>query len=79
MTLHDQLVRIFVVYLFVKALIFLPLTWVAICLWWNERKAAKELLITEPVVNVEKTSYWYDHLLGLDEEVARPPLADVLS
>ena len=79
MSLHDQLVRIFVVYLFVKAMIFLPLTWVALCLWWQERKQPKATGGLVPVVTIEETSHWYDHLLGSQPETPQPRLADILA
>ena len=37
---HDFVLRTFIVYITVKALIFLPLTWAAIVYWWADRKTS---------------------------------------
>lgn len=38
MTTHDYVLKTFIVYLFIKALIFLPLVWAAFLFWWSERR-----------------------------------------
>lgn len=38
MTTHDFVYQTFVLYIFLKSLIFFPLVWVACVLWWAERK-----------------------------------------
>lgn len=37
---HDFVLRTFIVYITVKALIFLPLTWAAVVFWWADRKTS---------------------------------------
>lgn len=37
MTTHAFVLKTFIAYLFVKALIFLPLAWAAFMFWWSER------------------------------------------
>jgi hypothetical protein len=37
---HDFVLRTFIVYITVKALIFLPLTWAAVVYWWADRKTS---------------------------------------
>jgi hypothetical protein len=37
MATQDYILKTFIVYIFVKALIFLPLAWMAFLVWWNER------------------------------------------
>lgn len=37
MTTQDYILKTFIVYIFVKALIFLPAAWMAFLVWWNER------------------------------------------
>lgn len=37
MTTQDLVLKTFIVYIFIKALIFLPLAWIAFLGWWSER------------------------------------------
>jgi hypothetical protein len=37
MATQDYILKTFIVYLFVKALVFFPLAWMAFLVWWNER------------------------------------------
>jgi hypothetical protein len=40
MSTHDFVLQTFIIYLFVKALIFLPLAWIATVMWWADRSSA---------------------------------------
>jgi hypothetical protein len=47
MATQDYVLKTFIVYIFIKALIFMPLAWMAFVVWWNERSEkslAPELL-----------------------------------
>jgi hypothetical protein len=37
MTTQDLVLKTFIVYIFVKMLIFAPLAWMAFLSWWSER------------------------------------------
>ena len=37
MAMQDYILKTFIVYIFVKALVFFPLAWMAFLVWWNER------------------------------------------
>ena len=37
MTTHEFVYQTFIVYLFIKALVFAPLAWMAFMFWWSER------------------------------------------
>jgi hypothetical protein len=47
MSTHDFVYQTFVIYLFVKAMIFLPLAWVAALAWWSEQNESSSILETE--------------------------------
>jgi hypothetical protein len=38
MTTHDFVYQTFVIYLFIKSLVFAPLIWLAFMYWWSERQ-----------------------------------------
>lgn len=49
---HDYLIKIFIAYLFLKALTFIPLTWAAILFWWNDRTESALIAVKElPTTN----------------------------
>jgi hypothetical protein len=33
--------KIFLIYIFIKALVLCPLGWITLCVWWNDRQEAK--------------------------------------
>jgi hypothetical protein len=37
MSAHDYIYQTFIIYLFIKAMIFLPLAWVAVLFWWSDQ------------------------------------------
>ncbi len=39
---HAVILKTFIVYLFIKAMFFLPLAWAAFMFWWNDRKGVSE-------------------------------------
>lgn len=39
---HAVILKTFIVYLFLKAMFFLPLAWAAFVFWWNDRKGVSE-------------------------------------
>lgn len=38
MTTHDFVYQTFLIYIFIKSLVFFPLVWVAFLYWWAEKK-----------------------------------------
>lgn len=38
MSTQESVLKIFMIYIFIKALILCPMGWVTLCLWWNDRK-----------------------------------------
>ena len=38
MATHEFVYQTFVIYIFIKSLVFLPLVWIAFLFWWSERK-----------------------------------------
>ena len=36
--------KIFLIYIFIKALVLCPLGWMTLCVWWNDRQEAKRSL-----------------------------------
>jgi len=47
MNTHDFVYQTFVIYLFIKSLIFFPLLWVGFLFWRSERKARRAVVDTE--------------------------------
>jgi hypothetical protein len=39
MATHDFVYQTFVIYIFLKSLVFFPLVWIACVFWWSERKS----------------------------------------
>ncbi len=38
---HAFILKTFIAYLFIKAMIFLPLAWASAVFWWNDRKGSE--------------------------------------
>jgi hypothetical protein len=38
MSTHEFVYQTFLIYLFIKSLVFFPLVWIACVFWWSERK-----------------------------------------
>lgn len=51
MTTHDFVYQTFVIYIFIKSLVFFPLVWIAFLYWWSERKS--QAADTAPTSNLE--------------------------
>ena len=41
MDTQEFVLKIFLIYIFIKALVLCPLGWITLCVWWNERQEAK--------------------------------------
>ncbi len=41
MTTQEFVLKIFLIYIFIKALVLCPLGWMTLCVWWNDRQEAK--------------------------------------
>jgi hypothetical protein len=41
MSTQEFVLKIFLIYIFIKALVLCPLGWVTLCVWWNDRQEAK--------------------------------------
>lgn len=52
MTTQEYVLKTLIVYVFVKALIFLPLAWMAFLVWWNERQE-RALSAETPATDVQ--------------------------
>jgi hypothetical protein len=39
MSTHDFVYQTFLIYIFIKSLVFFPLVWVACVYWWSERSS----------------------------------------
>lgn len=37
MSTQEYVLKTFLIYIFVKALVFMPLAWIAFLAWWNDR------------------------------------------
>lgn len=48
MTTHDFVYQTFVIYIFIKSLVFFPLLWIAFMFWWSERKSPAAGASTTP-------------------------------
>jgi len=44
MDTHQFVLNIFLIYIFIKALVLCPLGWMTLCVWWNDRQEAKRVL-----------------------------------
>jgi len=51
MSTYEFVYQTFLVYIFLKSLIFFPLLWVACVYWWSERSKSAET--TKPELNPE--------------------------
>jgi hypothetical protein len=50
MSTQEFVLKIFLIYIFIKALVLCPLGWMTLCVWWNERQEAKRAgMATEPL------------------------------
>lgn len=47
MSTQEFVLKIFLIYIFIKALVLCPLGWMTLCVWWNDRQEAKRTRITE--------------------------------
>lgn|GEM_PF-3040190 len=47
MNTHDFVYQTFVIYLFIKSLVFFPLLWVGFLFWRSERKVNRAVVDTE--------------------------------
>lgn len=45
MDTQQFVLNIFLIYIFIKALVLCPLGWITLCVWWNERQEAKRALL----------------------------------
>jgi hypothetical protein len=41
MDTQECVLKIFLIYIFIKALVLCPLGWMTLCVWWNDRQEAK--------------------------------------
>jgi hypothetical protein len=41
MDTQQVVLKIFLIYIFIKALVLCPLGWMTLCVWWNDRQEAK--------------------------------------
>jgi hypothetical protein len=41
MDTQEFVLKIFLIYIFIKALVLCPLGWMTLCVWWNDRQEAK--------------------------------------
>ena len=48
MATQDYILKTFIVYIFIKALVFMPLAWMAFLVWWNERAEGQGDTSSEP-------------------------------
>jgi hypothetical protein len=56
MTTHDFVYQTFLIYIFIKSLVFFPLVWVAFLYWWAEKKnvqGAQEQKLTKEAEQYE--------------------------
>ena len=44
MDTQQFVLKIFLIYIFIKALVLCPLGWMTLCVWWNDRQEAKRAL-----------------------------------
>ncbi len=44
MDTQQFVLKIFLIYIFIKALVLCPLGWMTLCVWWNDRQEAKRTL-----------------------------------
>ena len=50
MDTQQFVLKIFFVYIFIKALVLCPLAWMTLCVWWNDRREAKRATQIAPQV-----------------------------
>jgi hypothetical protein len=51
MDTQEFVLKIFLVYIFIKALVLCPLGWITLCVWWNDRQETKRAAVaTSPGV-----------------------------
>jgi hypothetical protein len=78
MTQSELIVKSLLFYFLPKLAIYLPLAWLAVCLWWAEDTSADQSgrLEDQPIETrrspVEEEDPWYQSLLGGTQEKGRP-------
>jgi hypothetical protein len=48
MDTQQVVLKIFLIYIFIKALVLCPLGWMTLCVWWNDRQEAKRAIQITP-------------------------------
>ena len=78
MTQSDLFVKSLLFYFLPKLAIYLPLAWLAICLWWADDSSSNEpgSIDDQPSDGTgdsdDQEGSWYQSLLGSSQEQGRP-------